>query len=138
MKFVRGLRNQNIGVSYGVNRGDLPPDPVLGNELDAYRVQDMDPSSAQALLDKIVAAVAAKNPVRPNPSALWSRRKVSALALQLPTMAFVAFLGFGIGTSMPQTMRDFSSFKAEEADLAEVEYLDQIIFGPTSWKEVSL
>jgi len=99
-------------------------DDGLADWLAAYRVADAN----VALLDRIVA-VAASTPQRLK----WG---FGSWWEEAATLAALALLGFWIGNaSLPPLAKNTAMRPAYSAGAV---YLDKIIFGPKSWREVNL
>jgi|GEM_PF-5963964 hypothetical protein len=101
-----------------------------------YEVADPDDSSRKALLDKIVAAASLLPQDRPQP--FLSRLKAEEWVQDAAALAAVAVLGFWIGSgSFGMAASKPISVPSEVSSISST-YLNRIIFGPKSWKEVSL
>ena len=109
-------------------------DRDLAQWLNAYRVDDLTASRHAALLDKIVRG-AVLQPVRPARS-YWVKQAMAVAA--------AGVLGFYVGsadTHMTWTTQDSSvvqTASAEPASSVSADYIDRVVFGVQSWKEVSL
>lgn len=112
------------------------PDPELDALLRGYDVPDMAPASREALLDRIVGFASA-SPHPPPFRFPFAGRRLSAWVPDATALAALALFGFWIGTgtigsSILQTAAERQTASIDEA------YYNEIVFGPTSWKEVSL
>lgn len=106
------------------------PEHKLEDWLDAYKVADADP----ALLDRIVtmAAVTPQQAERRAHLPAW----VQSWGAHAAALAVIALLGFWIGNgSFPKSANTVST---RQTFLSGESYLDEIIFGPKTWQEVSL
>jgi len=115
------------------------PDLELEKQLAAYKVPEIDSRSSEILLGKIMAAVSASPSCR-SPVALgqWMR----GWTADAVAFACLALLGFWAGTGSFEPPL-YQTTTAHHSTLARTEYLGQnyysrIVFGPKSWKEVSL
>jgi hypothetical protein len=115
-------------------------DLELEQRLAAYKIPEIDSRSSEILLGKIMASISASQNRRPSSFAFgkWMRGwTVDAVAF-----ACLALLGFWAGTGSFE-LPLYQTAVAHRSTLTRTEYLGQnyygrIVFGPKSWKEVSL
>ena len=109
-------------------------DHDLHRLLAAYEVDDMSPASQKALLDTIVAAARLEPQC---PASAIRRFFASGLPSNAAALVVIALLGFWIGTGSAKTASTGTAL-AEKAASSGEEYLNKVVFGPKSWKEVRL
>ncbi len=109
-------------------------DRDLEEALACYRVPDMGGASRAALLERIVAA-AGETPQQPCAA---PRFGVPAWGASAALLVIVAVSGFWIGGGVSRPASSYRTIAAYEADSSADRYLNQMIFGSKSWREVSL
>jgi hypothetical protein len=112
-------------------------DHDLAPWLDAYTVDDIDPRSRDALLDRIVAAALA--PPRQTPKPFFVRFfQAGGIMADVAAMAAAAFIGFWAGTGTLVPTASQKTTVIQQADNSGSTYLENMVFGVTSWKEIQL
>ncbi|MDD3371745.1 MAG: hypothetical protein PHE27_07990 [Alphaproteobacteria bacterium] len=112
------------------------PDLDLELRLADYRIADLAASERQALLDKIMDAAPVPTAPAPTRPSVTLRGWRKGWTLDAAAFAAVALLGFWVGTAPSQTV--LLSGTAQTMASTSQGYMNEIVFGPTSWKEVSL
>ncbi len=114
------------------------PDRELKEWLAEYRVEEIDAVSRDALLDKIVAHASAS---QPRSGKVFSLRFLNSFAggwlNEAAALAAAAVFGFWIGSGSSLSSSE-TVMTSEVASSSVSTYLGETVFGPTSWKEVSL
>ncbi len=109
-------------------------DRELASWLDAYEVEEIDPHSRDALLERI--ALEAASLQRPRSFALRLFRSEGWFA-DAAAMAAAALIGFWIGIAPVQSVSTRSE-TLQASDSSDTKYVERMVFGATSWKEVKL